>query len=86
MRRARRVDATRVVLAAAGRVSCGSQFAVAVSRAGELWSWGECMCGQLGVDDISRVDIPSRVCEKVPCGGGCPYELWLGSLMHCRLS
>eukprot|EP00741_Cyanophora_paradoxa_P018855 tig00021098_g18201.t1 len=43
------------------RVACGEEFTVAVSEAGELFTWGWGGCGQLGHGDTKSQRSPKRV-------------------------
>ena len=52
----------------AARIACGSRFSVALGKSGELWSWGEGGCGQLGFGRVTKADIPVRVADSAPDG------------------
>lgn len=47
-------------------VSCGHNFTVVVSRAGEVWAFGEGAMGQLGVGRVTRVSVPTIVLPACP--------------------
>ncbi|CAN0259078.1 unnamed protein product, partial [Discosporangium mesarthrocarpum] len=42
-------------------VACGQNFTLVVTRAGEIWAFGEGGIGQLGLGRVSKVDVPTRV-------------------------
>lgn len=50
-------------------VSCGHKFTVVVTRAGEVWAFGEGALGQLGVGRITRVTVPTLVMTACPITG-----------------
>ncbi|KZC13853.1 RCC1 and BTB domain-containing protein 1 [Dufourea novaeangliae] len=59
-------------------ISCGDKFSVAVKDNGEVYSWGDNSCGQLGLGNTSQIkEHPSKVTalaevliKKVVCGYG----------------
>jgi alpha-tubulin suppressor-like RCC1 family protein len=48
-------------------VACGDHHTVALSRNGEVHTWGNGMFGQLGHGDNNSTNIPTRV-ESLLCG------------------
>lgn len=50
-------------------VSCGHKFTVVVTRAGEVWAFGEGALGQLGVGRVTRVTAPMLVMTACPITG-----------------
>lgn len=50
-------------------VSCGHKFTVVVTRAGEVWAFGEGALGQLGVGRVTRVTVPMLVMAACPITG-----------------
>lgn len=40
------------------RVACGYKFTSCITGQGEIWTWGEGGCGQLGVGRVSQKDFP----------------------------
>ena len=49
------------IKAPVAKVACGAMFTLAVSRTGQLWSWGAGECGQLGTGRCTRKEVPSVV-------------------------
>lgn len=43
------------------KVSCGPTFAVALTKTGDLLSWGAGECGQLGTGRCTKREIPTKV-------------------------
>ena len=41
------------------KISCGSRFTIAVTKQGQLWSWGGGECGQLGMTSSAVKEVPS---------------------------
>ena len=59
------------------KIACGARFTIAVTKKGEVWSWGAGECGQLGTGRCTYKEIPSQVqldssliFDKVACGDG----------------
>lgn len=50
-------------------VSCGHSFTVVVTRAGEVWAFGEGAMGQLGVGRVTRAPLPTVVMPACPVTG-----------------
>lgn len=50
-------------------VSCGHNFTVVVTRAGEVWAFGEGSAGQIGVGRISKAPVPTVVMTACPITG-----------------
>lgn len=50
-------------------VSCGHNFTTVVTRAGELWAFGEGSLGQLGIGRTTRAPIPAVVMTACPATG-----------------
>ena len=50
-------------------VACGENFTVALTRAGEVWSWGEGQTGQLGYGRVTKQLVPKCVLNKCPRTG-----------------
>ena len=46
------------------RVSCGARFTAAVSSEGEVWTWGEGQCGQLGCGRHTKKMTPQLAAAK----------------------
>ena len=42
-------------------ISCGGVHTLAVTEAGELWAWGQGAQGRLGLNDVQRRLVPTRV-------------------------
>ncbi len=59
------------------KIACGARFTIAVTKKGEVWSWGAGECGQLGTGRCTYKEIPSQVqldssliFDNVACGDG----------------
>lgn len=60
-------------------VAAGPDFAVAITRKGQVWSWGEGRAGQLGIGKaVAQRDIPQLVMEADPDDGTCIVQLACG--------
>ena len=46
------------------RVSCGARFTAAVTTEGEVWTWGEGQCGQLGCGRHTKKMTPQLAAPK----------------------
>lgn len=78
------------------QVACGSTFTVAVSKDGDIWSWGSGECGQLGngrctSSEVPKVTVP-RISDKevfvnVACGFAHTIALTSAGAVHaCGLN
>ena len=43
------------------KVACGSKFTLAVTKSGDIFSWGAGECGQLGNNGCSFKEVPSKI-------------------------
>ena len=55
------------------QISCGGSHMVALTDKGEVYSWGDNMCGQLGLGDKITRFLPSKInmakeIKQVSCG------------------
>ena len=50
-------------------VSCGHNFTVVVTRAGEVWAFGEGSAGQIGVGRVTKAPVPTVVMTACPATG-----------------
>ncbi|CAM9777990.1 unnamed protein product [Ectocarpus sp. 8 AP-2014] len=50
-------------------VSCGSNFTLVVTRAGEAWAFGGGAMGQLGIGRVTSVGVPKVVMPSCPATG-----------------
>lgn len=50
-------------------VACGHNFTVVVTRAGEVWTFGEGTTGQLGIGRVARMSTPTKVMASCPASG-----------------
>ncbi|CAM9205997.1 unnamed protein product, partial [Choristocarpus tenellus] len=50
-------------------ISCGQNFTLVITRAGEIWAFGEGGTGQLGVGRVTKIAIPTMVLKECPLTG-----------------
>jgi RCC1 and BTB domain-containing protein len=88
----RRVGGGSLSAAKIVSVACGGHHTVAVTGAGEVFSWGYNNCGQLGMGDTVNYTAPERVeggalgsvtCVSASCGSACSFALSQQGELFC---
>lgn len=79
--------ATKKRCRAVAGVSCGHNFTVVVTRAGEVWAFGEGSAGQIGIGRITKAPVPTVVLTACPATGEPFVEVaagWAHALARTR--